>query len=408
MLHNEEDQLTVTADAAIAELGPIIRLQPSDEEQLLRDSVARLVAGYGPDYFMERVRAREPVHELWHELGEHGYLGAFLPEEYGGGGQGVWTLAIVSEELAAAGCPMFPLVYSAAIVSNVLARHGTPGQKAEWLPRLVKGDAKISFAITEPDAGSNSHKISTTARLAGDHWVLNGRKTYISGVDSSDAIMVVARTGTDERTGRGLLSLFLIPTDVQGMERTYIPTAVNGPEGQFALFFDGVKAPVDQMVGTQDHGLRVVFEGLNPERILGATLSTGLGRFALNKAVAYVKERDVWGVPIGRHQAVAHPLAKAKIELELASLMIRKAAALYDAGSPLAGEAANMAKYAAGEAGISCVDSAIQVHGGNGVALEYGLTDVWWLARFTKIGPVSAEMVLNYVSEHTLGLPKSY
>jgi alkylation response protein AidB-like acyl-CoA dehydrogenase len=408
MPQTKEERVTAISDQSITELGPIIRLQPSYDEQLLRDSVARLAAGYGPEYFMEKVRAREPVNELWQQLGEHGYLGAFLPEEYGGGGQGVWTLAIVSEELAAAGCPMFPLVYSAAIVSNVLARHGTPEQKAEWLPRLVNGEAKISFAITEPDAGSNSHKISTTARLVGDHWVLNGRKTFISGVDSSDAIMVVARTGTDERTGRGLLSLFLLPTDVPGLERTYIPTAVNAPEGQFALFFDDVKVPADQLVGAQDNGLRVVFEGLNPERILGATLSTGLGRFALDRAVSYVKDREVWGVPIGHHQAVAHPLAKAKIELELAGLMMRKAAALYDAGSPLAGEAANMAKYAAGEAGTLCVDSAIQVHGGNGVALEYGLTDVWWLARFTKIGPVSAEMVLNYVSEHTLGLPKSY
>jgi alkylation response protein AidB-like acyl-CoA dehydrogenase len=400
--------VTVTADTIVDELGPIIRLQPTFEEAALRESVARLAASYGPEYFMEKVRAREPVTELWNKLGDQGYLGAFLPEEYGGGGQGIWALAIVSEELAAAGCPMFPLVYSAAIVSNIFARHGSEEQKSEWLPRQARGESKVAFAITEPDAGSNSHNISTTARRSGDGWVLNGRKTFISGVDSSDAILVVARTGTDEQTGRGLLSLFLAPPDAPGLERTYIPTAVNAPEGQFQLFFDDVKVPLDQMVGEQDRGLRVVFEGLNPERILGATLSTGLGRFALDRAVSYVKEREVWGVPIGRHQAVAHPLAKAKIELEMAGLMMRKAAALYDAGSPLAGEAANMAKYAAGEAGVHCVDAAIQVHGGNGVALEYGLTDVWWLARFTKIGPVSAEMVLNYVSEHTLGLPKSY
>jgi alkylation response protein AidB-like acyl-CoA dehydrogenase len=400
--------MSVASDQAAENLGPIIRLQPSSDEQALRESVARLAAEYGPEYFMEKVQAREPTSELWKRLGDLGYLGAFLPEEYGGGGQGLWSLAIVSEELAAAGCPMFPLVYSAAIVSNVLARHGTTEQKNTWLPRLATGDAKISFAITEPDAGSNSHNISTVAQRVGDEFVINGQKTFISGVDSSDAVMVVVRTGTDERTGRGLLSLFLVPTDAPGLERTYIPTAVNTPEGQFSLFFDGVRVSADQLVGEQDHGLRVVFEGLNPERILGATLSTGIGRFALERAVSYVKDRQVWSVPIGAHQAVAHPLAKAKIELELAGLMIRKATALYDAASPLAGEAANMAKYTAGEAGILCVDSAVQVHGGNGVALEYGLTDVWWLARFTKIGPVSAEMVLNYISEHTLGLPKSY
>jgi alkylation response protein AidB-like acyl-CoA dehydrogenase len=400
--------MTITAEQAVQDLGPIIRLQPSFDEAMLRESVAKLAAEFGPQYFMEKVHAQEPATELYKKLGDNGYLGVFLPTEYGGGGQGVWSLAIVSEELAAAGCPMQPLIYSAAIVANILARHGTQEQKDTWLPRLVSGDAKISFAITEPDAGSNSHNLSTVARRDGDRYILNGRKTYISGVENSDSILVVARTGTDERTGKGRLSLFLVPPDAQGLERTRIPTAVNGTEGQWMLFFDDVVVPADQLVGEQDKGLRVVFEGLNPERILGATLSTGLGRYALNKAVAYVKEREVWGVPIGSHQAVAHPLAKAKIELELAGLMMRKAAALYDAGSPLAGEAANMAKYAAAEAGIHCVDSAIQVHGGNGVALEYGLTDAWWLARFTKIGPVSAEMVLNYVSEHTLGLPKSY
>src|SRR5206468_4021531 len=157
-------RVTAVSDQSIAELGPIIRLQPSYDEQLLRESVARLAAGYGPEYFMEKVRAREPVHELWRQLGEHGYLGAFLPEEYGGGGQGVWALAIVSEELAAAGCPMFPLIYSAAIVSNVLARHGSQEQKDTWLPKLATGESKIAFAITEPDAGSNSHNLSTVAR----------------------------------------------------------------------------------------------------------------------------------------------------------------------------------------------------------------------------------------------------
>jgi alkylation response protein AidB-like acyl-CoA dehydrogenase len=400
--------VSVTADQNLDDLGPIIRLQPSFDERLLRESVARLAGEFGAEYFMEKTRAREPVTELWKKLGDNGYLGAFLPTEYGGGGQGIWSLAIVSEELAAAGCPMFPLIYSAAIVSNVLARHGSQEQKDTWLPKLAAGEAKIAFAITEPDAGSNSHNLSTVARRTGDKYVINGRKTFISGVDSADAILVVARTGTDEKTGKGLLSLFLVDPDAPGLERTYVPTAVNAPEGQWMLFFDGVEVDADQLIGTQDKGLRIVFEGLNPERILGATLSTGLARYALNKAVSYVKDRQVWGVPIATHQAVAHPLAKAKIELDLAGLMMRKAAALYDAGSPEAGEAANMAKYAAGEAGIHCVDAAIQVHGGNGVALEYGLTDVWWLARFTKIGPVSAEMVLNYVSEHTLGLPKSY
>jgi alkylation response protein AidB-like acyl-CoA dehydrogenase len=386
----------------------MILLEPTSEEQALRKSVARLAGEYGPEYFMEKVRAQEPVDELWKRLGDLGYLGISLPEEFGGSGEGLWPLACVSEELAAAGMPMMPLVFSAAIVSNILARHGRPEQQQEWLPRLVSGEATISFAITEPDAGLNSHNISTNARRVGDHWVLNGRKTYISGADTADAILVVARTGTHETTGRARLSLFMVPPDAPGLERTRIPVAVNGTEGQFMLFFDDVEVAESQLVGVLDQGLRVMFEGLNPERIMIATLSTGIGRFALERGAAYAREREVWGVPIGKHQGVAHPLAKAKIELELAGLMVRKAAALYDAGSSQAGEAANMAKYAAAEAGVSCVDTAIQVHGGNGVALEYGLTDLWWLVRFNKIGPVSAEMVLNFVAEHSLGLPKSY
>jgi len=400
--------VTITPEQAVRDLGPMILLQPTAEEQALRKSVARLAGEYGPEYFMEKVRAKEPLDELWKRLGDLGYLGISLPEEFGGSGEGLWPLACVSEELAAAGMPMMPLVFSAAIVSNILARHGTPEQQQEWLPRLVSGEATISFAITEPDAGLNSHNISTNARQVGDHWVLNGRKTYISGADTADAIMVVARTGTHEATGRARLSLFMVPPDAPGLERTRIPVAVNGTEGQFALFFDDVQIPDSQLVGVVDQGMRIMFEGLNPERIMIATLSTGIGRFALERGASYAREREVWGVPIGQHQGVAHPLARAKIELELAGLMVRKAAALYDAGSSQAGEAANMAKYAAADAGVSCVDTAIQVHGGNGVALEYGLTDLWWLARFNKIGPVSAEMVLNFVAEHSLGLPKSY
>jgi alkylation response protein AidB-like acyl-CoA dehydrogenase len=400
--------VTVTPDQAIRDLGPMILLEPTPEEQALRKAVARLASDYGPEYFMEKVRAQEPFDELWKRLGDLGYLGISLPEEFGGSGEGLWPLACVSEELAAAGMPTMPLVFSAAIVSSILARHGTPEQQRDWLPRLISGEATISFAITEPDAGLNSHNISTNARRVGDHWVLNGRKTFISGADTADAIMVVARTGTHETTGRARLSLFMVPPDVSGLERTRIPVAVNGTEGQFALFFDDVEIAESQLVGVLDQGLRVMFEGLNPERIMIATLSTGIGRFALERGASYARERAVWGVPIGKHQGVAHPLAKAKIELELAGLMVRKAAALYDAGSSQAAEAANMAKYAAAEAGVNCLDAAIQVHGGNGVALEYGLTDLWWLARFNKIGPVSAEMVLNFVAEHSLGLPKSY
>ena len=386
---------------------PVLRLRPTAEERILRDTVAEIAASFGHEYFMEQANNGGSARELWNTLGEKGFLGVCLPPEYGGGGQGLGALAIVSEELAAAACPLVPLVFSPAICGQVIAKYGTTEQKQEWLEGIATGKLKFSFAITEPDAGSNSHNLATVAEKIADGWVLRGTKTFISGVESADKIMVVARTGK-RADGRGLLSLFVVDPDADGLDRQPVPTAIQAPEKQSMLFFDNVKLGADRLVGTENEGLRAVFDGLNPERILGATQAIGTGRWALDKAVRYARERRVWNAPIGSHQGVAHPLAKAKIELELARLMVHKACALYDAGDPQAGEAANMAKYAAAEAAVHCLDQAIQVHGGNGVALEYGLTDMWWLTRLMRIVPVSAEMILNFVAEHSLGLPRSY
>ncbi len=211
-------------------------------------------------------------------------------------------------------------------------------------------------------------------------------------------------------TGRGQLSLFVVDTDAPGLERTLIPVEISVPEKQFQLFFDDVEVPADRLLGVEGDGLRQLFYGLNPERILSASLCTGIGRYALARASAYANEREVWGVPIGRHQGVAHPLAEAKIELELARLMMLKAAWLHDHSDDAvaAGEAANMAKFAATEAGLHCLDAAIQTHGGNGMASEYGLADLWGLVRLLRIAPVSREMILNFVAQQSLGLPKSY
>jgi alkylation response protein AidB-like acyl-CoA dehydrogenase len=237
--------------------------------------------------------------------------------------------------------------------------------------------------------------------------VLNGTKTYISGVEDADQILVVAKTGERPDGRGGLLSLFVIDGTEEGFSRQHIPTAVQAPDKQWQLFFDDVRLPADRLVAGENEGLKAVFDGLNPERILGAAFCTGIGRYALGKATQYANERVVWKTPIGAHQGIAHPLAEAKVQLEAARLMTEKAARLYEAGRP-AGEVANMAKFLAAEAGVHCLDTAIQCHGGNGVALEYGLTDLWWLARVLRTVPVSREMVLNFVAEHSLGLPKSY
>jgi alkylation response protein AidB-like acyl-CoA dehydrogenase len=380
---------------------------PSQEETLLREAVAGICADFGREYMERKRDAEEPPRELWDALAERGYMGVNIPEEYDGGGLGMTALSWVGEEIAAAGCSLLLIVVSPAIVGSILAKHGTPDQKDRWLRGIGRGTTKVAFAITESDAGSNSHKLGTSLRRSEGRYLLNGQKTYISGVEDADAVLVVARTRLEDGQ-LGLPSLAIVDVDAPGFTRQPIPMAVRGADRQWTLFFDDVELEEERLIGGENGGLGVVFDGLNPERIMGASLSTGVGRLALERGAAYARERSVWGQPIGAHQGVAHPLAEAKIELELARLMTRKAAALYDTGVPGAGEAANMAKYAAAEAGIHCVDSAIQAHGGNGFALEYGLTDLWWAVRVARTAPVSREMVLNYVSEHSLGLPKSY
>jgi alkylation response protein AidB-like acyl-CoA dehydrogenase len=250
--------------------------------------------------------------------------------------------------------------------------------------------------------------VTTTARRDGDEWVVSGMKYYISGIDHCDHFLLVARTGTDERTGRGQLTLFIVDDPhAAGISTQVIATALQAPERQFTVYLDGLRLPADSVVGEVGHGLRALFDALNPERVLSAVICTGVGRYALDKAVAYAKERSVWGVPIGSHQGVQHPLAEAAIELEAARGMTWRAAALFDAGLP-AGEEANMAKFLASRSGMKALDTAIQTHGGNGLALEFGLADLWSIVRLQQIAPVSTQMVLNHVAQHTLGLPRSY
>jgi alkylation response protein AidB-like acyl-CoA dehydrogenase len=381
----------------------------SPEHAMLRTAVRDLAAGFGHGYYAEQTRRSEKTTELWQAMADHGFLSVHLPEEFDGGGGGMAELAIVCEESAAAGCPLLLIVVSAAICAELIARFGTDEQKKAWLPELA-GGRKMAFAITEPDAGSNSHHLSTTAVRDGDVYRISGTKTFISGVDESLAILVVVRSGTDETTGRARLSLLVVDADAEGLERQLISVEIASPEKQFLLFFDNVEVPADRLLGDEGDGLRQVFFGLNPERIMSAALAGGLGSYALGKASTYARERSVWDVPIGAHQGIAHPLAMAKIELELARLMTAKAAWLHDhrPESGETGEAANVAKYAAAEAASHCLDAAIQTHGGNGMASEYGLADLWGLFRLLRIAPVSREMILNFVSQHSLGLPKSY
>jgi hypothetical protein len=382
-------------------------LVPDADELAIREAVRGICAPFGQSYSRACHARGEPAGELWDALAEKGYVGANIPVEWGGGGLGMSGLQIIAEEVAASGGAPLMLVVSSAIAGSILARHGSDEQNDRWLRGIAAGTTRLAFGITEPDAGSNSHNLRSELQRSGDRYLLRGQKTFISGVEHAQAVLVVARLRRpDGELGKPCLCI--VDIDAPGFTRDAIPMPYLGPDQQWTLFFDDVEVEADRLIGGEEGGLAPVFDGLNPERIIIAALANGSARLALDKAASYASERAVWSTPIGAHQAVSHPLAKAKIELELARLMTQKAAALFDAGAPSTGEVSNMAKYAAAEAAIHCVDASIQAHGGNGYTLEYGVSDLWWSTRLMRTAPVSAEMILNYVAQHSLGLPRSY
>ena len=314
----------------------------TEEQQALRKAVAAMAANYGEKYYLEKSRKGEHTTELWSEAGKLGFIGVNLPEEYGGGGAGMYELALVMEEMAGAGSSLLMMVVSPAINGTIISKFGTEEQKKRWIPGIADGSITMAFAITEPDAGSNSHRITTTARRDGSDWILSGQKVYISGVDQAQAVLVVGRT-EEAKTGNLRPALFIVPTDTPGFTWTKIDMEIVSPENQFQVFLDEVRLPSDALVGSEDAAIAQLFAGLNPERIMGAASAVGMGRFAINKATDYVKTRQVWKTPIGAHQGISHPLAQNHIEIELAKLMMQKAASLYDLGDDGgAAEAANL------------------------------------------------------------------
>ncbi len=251
-----------------------------------------MAASYGQDYYLEKARAGQHTDELWQEAGKLGFIGVNLPEEYGGGGAGMYELSIVMEEMSAGGCPLLLMVVSPAINGTIIAKFGTDEQKKRWLPGIADGSITMAFAITEPDAGSNSHRITTTARRDGSDWILKGQKVFISGVDQAQAVLVVGRTsqsGTGAKSESLRPALFIVPTDTPGFTWTKIDMELVSPESQFQVFIDDIRLPSDALVGSEDAAIAQLFAGLNPERIMGAASAVGMGRFAIDKAVDYVK-----------------------------------------------------------------------------------------------------------------------
>lgn len=383
-------------------------IRDGEEHRAIRESVAKIAGRYGAPYFLERARSGGDIDELWTELGAAGLLGVHLPEEYGGGGGGMAEAVVVVEELSAHGMPLLIWVISPAIVGSILAAHASEAMKKEWLPAIADGSRKVAFGLTEPDAGSNSHAVSTTARRDGDGWVVSGQKYYISAIDQCDALLLIAKDGDLSTDEHSRLSIFLVPTDAPGLSFQQIPTSIVSPDKQFTVFLDEVRVGPEALVGAAGSGLRQVFDGLNPERILVGAICGGVGRYAVAKAADYARQRQVWSTPIGAHQGIAHPLAQAHIEVEVGRLATMHSAREFDAGSPATAEAANIAKFAASEAALKALDQAIQTHGGNGLAHEYGLSELWFVTRLMRTAPVSREMVLNFVAQTSLGLPRSY
>jgi alkylation response protein AidB-like acyl-CoA dehydrogenase len=379
----------------------------SVEHKAIRESVAGIADRYGPQYFLQRGRTGEGIEELWKDLGAAGLLGLHLPEDYGGGGGGMAEAVVVVEELAAHGMPLLIWVISPAICGNILSHHASEEMKQAWLPAIADGTKKMAFGLTEPDAGSNSHNVKTTARRTDTGWSISGAKYYISAIDQCDAVLIVAKDADHSTPDRSALSLFVVPTDTPGLTFQQIDTSIVSPDKQFSVFLDDVSVGEDALIGVAGNGLRQVFDGLNPERILVGALCGGIGRYAIDKASDYAKQRRVWSTPIGAHQGIAHPLAEAHIAVELSRMATVRSAELFDAGES-AGEAANIAKFAASEAALKALDQAIQTHGGNGLSHEYGLSELWFVTRLMRTAPVSREMVLNFIAQTSLGLPRSY
>ncbi len=382
----------------------------SEEEQLIVKTIRELAASpAGRAHWRERALQNEFPEKLWSALAEAGFLGTLIPPEHGGAGLGMKEMALLMESMANEGMALLLMIVSTVMSTIALVRHGSEEQKRRYLPGLAKGSTRFCFAITEPNAGSNSFRMETLATPDGDHFRIRGQKYFISGVEQAHHILLVTRTTparevADKRAG---LSLFIVDTNASGFEKQVQNTVLNETEKQWTLFFDDVRVPRSALIGEEGLGHRYLFDLLNPERVAGAAIAAGLGRYCLGRAVTYARERRVFNTPIGAHQGLAHPIALASAHLELASLMTRKAAWQFDRGVP-SGAEANMAKLAAADAGLEACDIAIETHGGNGFTREFEVMTYWPLIRLIKTAPVSREMILNYIGEHVLGLPRSY
>jgi acyl-CoA dehydrogenase len=383
----------------------------SAEQRELREAVARLCARFGDEYWLNKDEEGGFPHEFHQAMAEAGWLGIAMPEAYGGSGLGITEAAILMQAVAASGAGFSG---ASAIHMNIFGLHpvvvfATDEQKQRFLPPLIAGHEKTCFAVTEPDAGLDTTRLKTRAVRDGDHYVLTGRKIWISTAQVAEKMLILARTTPIEEVARPSLGMTLFYTDLDrsAVEVREIPKMGRKAVDSNLLFIDGLKVPVADRIGEEGRGFHYILHGMNPERILIAAEAVGLGHAALDRAARYAKERVVFGRPIGQNQAIQHPLAERWIELEAAELMVLRAAAAYDHGEE-AGAYANAAKYCAAEAGFRACETAIMTHGGMGYAREYHVERYFREIQIARIAPVSPQLVLSFIAERVLGMPKSY
>jgi acyl-CoA dehydrogenase len=383
---------------------------PADNRQSLRAAIERICARFGDEYWLKRDRDGGFPDDFHRAFAEAGFLGICIPEQYGGSGLGVTDAAVMMQAIAESGAAISG---ASAIHMNIFGLNpvvvfGTAEQKKRMLPPLVAGKDRACFAVTEPDAGLDTLNLKTKAVREGDRYLVSGQKIWISTAQVANKMLILARTApADPRHRSAGLSLFYTDLDRRFVEVREIEKMGRKAVDSNQLFLDKLPVAVEDRIGEEGRGFDCILHGFNPERILIAAEAIGLGRAALRRAVGYVKERVVFGRPIGQNQSIQHPLAKCWMELEAADLMVFRAAALYDAGESCGAEA-NAAKYLAAEACFSACETAILSHGGMGYAKEFHVERYFREAMIARLAPVSAQMILNFIAEKTLGLPRSY
>ncbi len=383
----------------------------SDEQQAIRDAVLRLCERFDADYWRRTDESGEFPEAFVAAMAEAGWLGVAMPTELGGSGLGLTEAAIVMQTVAESGAGFSG---ASAMHLNIfglmpVVKFGTEAQRQRAIPRIIAGQDKTCFAVTEPDAGLDTTSLTTRADRTNDGYVIRGRKMWTTNAQRATKMLIIARTTPKDQVKRPTegLSLFYTDFDRSRITATPIPKMGRKAVESNAVFIDDLHVPAEDLVGEEGRGFYYLLEGLNPERVLIGAEAVGLGRAALKRAATYAKERVVFGRPIGQNQGVAHPLAKAWAELEAANLMAFKAAALHDAGRDCGAEA-NAAKFLGGEAGFNACEAAVLAHGGMGYAKEFHVERYFREAMIARIAPVSREMILNYIAERVLGLPKSY